>query len=129
MIERNSGRPIGEDYFLQKEVDIYGKIFPIGTEYWKINSDWWYPLVDGAILPAYAVHFTVIKNNPSFFKPSEKIHQRPPLGVTPFWLHKELRYKELATGIVEYTAAGIEIPQEWVCELQTLHLQIKTRDL
>lgn len=68
MIERNSGRPLGEDYILQTPQNIYGMFFPAGTEYWKINGDWWYPLVNGAILPAYAVHFTVIKNNPTYFK-------------------------------------------------------------
>lgn len=67
MIERNSGRPLYEDYILQHPMNIYGMFFPIGTEYWKINSDWWYPLANGAILPAYAVHFTVIRNNPTYF--------------------------------------------------------------
>lgn len=70
MIERNSGRPLGEDYILQQPMNIYGMFFPVGTEYWKINADWWYPSEKGtgAILPAYAVHFTVIKNNPTYFK-------------------------------------------------------------
>ena len=68
MIERNSGRPLGEDYSLQTPMNIYGMFLPAGTEYWKINADWWYPLVNGAILPAYAVHFTVIRNNETYFK-------------------------------------------------------------
>ena len=68
MIERNSGRPLGEDYILQTPQNIYGMFFPAGTEYWKINNDWWYPLVNGAILPAYAAHFTVVRNNETYFK-------------------------------------------------------------
>lgn len=70
MIERNSGRPLGEDYILQQPMNIYGMFFPVGTEYWKINDDWWYPLEKGtgAILPSYAVHFVVIRNNPTYFK-------------------------------------------------------------
>ncbi len=70
MTERNSGRPIGEDYILQKPMNIYGMFFPAGTEYWRVSGDWWYPLEKGtgAILPAYAVHFTVIRNNEKYFK-------------------------------------------------------------
>lgn len=72
MIERNSGRPLGEDYTLQQPMNIYGMFLPVGTEYWKINGDWWYPLVNGAILPSYAVHFQVIRNNPTYFKPQQQ---------------------------------------------------------
>lgn len=68
MIERNSGRPLGEDYTLQVPVSVYGMFFPVGTEYWKINGDWWYPLIDGSVLPAHAVHFSVVRNNPTYFK-------------------------------------------------------------
>lgn len=70
MIERNSGRPLDEDYILQQPMNIYGMFFPVGTEYWKINADWWYPLekFSGAILPDFAVHFSVIRNNPTYFK-------------------------------------------------------------
>jgi hypothetical protein len=68
MIERNAGRLLGEDYILLSPMNIYGLFIPAGTEYWKINADYWYPLIDGAILPAYAVHFTVIRNNPTYFK-------------------------------------------------------------
>lgn len=67
MVERNSNRPLGEDYILQQPMNIYGMFFPIGTEYWKINADWWYPFYNDALMPAYAVHFTVIRNNPQYF--------------------------------------------------------------
>jgi hypothetical protein len=70
MIKSNYNRPLGEDYILQQPSNIYGMFFPVGTEYLKINSDWWYPLEKGtgAILPNYAVNFMVIRNNPSYFK-------------------------------------------------------------
>lgn len=70
MIGINEGRPLGEDYILLAPVNIYGMFFPAGTEYLKINEDWWYPVGKGtgAILPSYAVHFMVIRNNPTYFK-------------------------------------------------------------
>ncbi len=67
-IERHSGRPLGRDYILQQPMNIYGMFFSVGTEYWRVNEDWWYPLIDGAILPSYAVHFTVIMGNDTYFK-------------------------------------------------------------
>jgi hypothetical protein len=68
MIERKSDRTFLEDYILEQPINIYGMFFPRGTEYRQINDDWWYPLVNGAILPAYAVHFTVIRNNQTYFR-------------------------------------------------------------
>lgn len=59
-----------QDYILQTPMNIYGMFFATGTVYRQINNDWWYPVDnEGAILPSYAVHFMVIKNNETYFKP------------------------------------------------------------
>lgn len=59
-----------QDYVLQEPMNIYGMFFPAGTVYKQINNDWWYPVTnDGAVSPSYAVHFMVIKNNETYFKP------------------------------------------------------------
>ena len=68
MIERHSGRLLGQDYILVYSVNIYGMFFPAGTEYWKINEDYWAPVVGGALMPSYRVHFMVVMNN-QYFKP------------------------------------------------------------
>lgn len=64
-----------EHYILQNPVNIYGTFFHPGTEYRQVNGDWWYPVShDGALLPSYAVHFMVIRNNPNYFKPKPTHH-------------------------------------------------------
>lgn len=58
------------DYILQHPMNIYGMFFPAGTIYRQVNADWWYPVTNyGARLPSYAVHFMVIQNNGTYFKP------------------------------------------------------------
>lgn len=47
-----------EHYILQNPVNIYGMFFPAGTD----------PFYNDALLPSYAVHFMVIRNNPQYFK-------------------------------------------------------------
>jgi len=59
---------MNEDYILQTPINIYGMFFPIGTLYKQVNADYWNPVVNGAQLPSYAVHFMIIKNNETYFK-------------------------------------------------------------
>lgn len=56
-----------QNYVLNQPMNIYGMFFPIGTIYKQVNADWWHPIVNGAQLPSYAVHFMVIKNNGTYF--------------------------------------------------------------
>jgi hypothetical protein len=57
-----------EDYILITPVTIYGQFFPAGTQYRQINADWWFPFYNDALMPSYAVHFMVIRNNPQYFE-------------------------------------------------------------
>lgn len=57
-----------EDYILETPQNIYGMFIPAGTLFRKKNADWWYPVVNDAELPSYAVHFMVVRNNPTYFK-------------------------------------------------------------
>lgn len=61
--------PYNEHYLLVTPVSVYGMFFPAGTEYRQVSGDWWHPVTKyGALLPSYAVHFMVIRNNEQYFK-------------------------------------------------------------
>lgn len=45
---------------------------------------------------------------------------KPPLGITPLWLHRERRLKEICDAIKRYNEAGKQIPTEWLAEKETL---------
>ncbi|BAK53029.1 metal-dependent hydrolase [Bacillus phage SP-10] len=47
---------------------------------------------------------------------TSKAVENPPLGVTPRWLHDELRFKELSEAIDRFREACKPIPEVWVNE-------------
>ena len=50
---------------------------------------------------------------------------RPPLGITPFYIWNEQRKKDIEEAIIRYTLAEMQVPKEWVAELQTLTANLK----
>jgi hypothetical protein len=57
-------------------MNIYGMFIPRGTIYRQINGDWWYPKINDALCPSYAVHFMVIMNNETYFTPIKEKHEK-----------------------------------------------------
>ncbi len=53
---------------------------------------------------------------------------RPPLGIIPEWLWKELRYKELDETMKRYTEAKIPVPLDWITEHFGLKNEIQSRE-
>lgn len=46
--------------------------------------------------------------------------KKPPLGLTPKWLHDSRRAKEILDAIERYADANLPIKKEWVEELKDL---------
>jgi hypothetical protein len=65
-----------QDYKLVVPQNIYGMFIPAGTIYRQINKDWWYPKINDALCPSYAVHFMVIQNNETYFQKILKPHSK-----------------------------------------------------
>lgn len=53
-------------------------------------------------------------------KPPPSKSKKPPIGITPLWLHKEQRLEELRRAIRDYCNANKPIPVEWVTEYNDL---------
>lgn len=45
-----------------------------------------------------------------------ELTNKPPLGVTPQWLEKEIRLKCLSAAIMRYWSDKLNVPQEWYDE-------------
>jgi len=50
----------------------------------------------------------------------ESLKQNPPLGLVPLQYHREQRLNDIYSAMSRYKAAGLEIPKEWIEEMETL---------
>ena len=46
---------------------------------------------------------------------------KPPLGLTPRWIHEMERFEEIISAMKRYSEAGIPIPIEWIEEVDELY--------
>ena len=46
---------------------------------------------------------------------------RPPLGLTPRWVHEMERFEEIIAAMKRYSEAGLSVPIEWIEELDELY--------
>lgn len=46
--------------------------------------------------------------------------EKPPIGLTPKWVWKKERLKEVRDAIARYYDAGLVIPVEWIIEYNEL---------
>jgi hypothetical protein len=58
-----------EDYELINPINFFGTFIPVGTKYVRVNPDEWYPIINDARCPSYALDFTIVRNNLAYFKP------------------------------------------------------------
>lgn len=58
-----------EDYELLTPINYFGIFIPAGTRYVRHDGDEWWPVINDAHCPNYAVSFAVVRNNPTYFKP------------------------------------------------------------
>lgn len=54
--------------------------------------------------------------------------EKPSLGLKPMWLHNEERLKEINEAISRYGEAGMDIPDEWIGEMQSLQAYVNGRE-
>ena len=54
-------------------------------------------------------------------------NKKPPLGITPRWLHDSQRFGEILEAIERYTDANMSIPKSWVKELKDLFVYLYAR--
>jgi len=53
---------------LTKDIDYFGKLIKKGTRYYQsTDKDYYIPVINGDVCPAYWLHFTVVDNNPEYF--------------------------------------------------------------
>lgn len=97
-----------------------------GTVYFKnekfnanIDNASYLPDCIGMKHERFAIHQDYVENNEEWFSEFE-ITEKPPLGLMPFWLHRESRYKEIKDAMNRYIDAGMVIPKEWRNELDSL---------
>ncbi|GLI90449.1 MBL fold metallo-hydrolase [Bacillus subtilis] len=70
--------------------------------------------------------FNVVE--PVNFEKASKAVEKPPLGVTPRWLHDELRFKELSEAIERFREACKPIPEVWVNEYNSYLKKYAVKD-
>ena len=46
---------------------------------------------------------------------------KPPLGLTPRWVHEMERFEEIIAAMKRYSEAGLSVPIEWIEELDELY--------
>ena len=46
---------------------------------------------------------------------------KPPLGLTPRWVHEMKRFEEIIAAMKRYSEAGLPVPTEWIEELDELY--------
>lgn len=56
------------NYILQKDFNWFGKVIPAGTKYVQHGADYWWPVIDGAHVPAMQVNFMTVRCNQEWFK-------------------------------------------------------------
>jgi hypothetical protein len=47
--------------------------------------------------------------------------ERNPIGITPRYIHDELRCVSLVEAMMRYAHAGLRIPKDWIEELEHLN--------
>jgi hypothetical protein len=76
------------------------------------------------------VGFTKI--NKSHFETKSEVKEesemKPPIGIMPEWMWKEVRYGDLADAIKRYVDSGShQVPNEWIEEYNRLCKEINNR--
>ena len=83
----------------------------------------------GVMCPGVSLKFSLDKDRwcyrcscyASFMKPKV---EKPPIGIMPCKLHRQERMEIIIDAMQRYTKANIQIPKEWIEELNTINKRI-----
>lgn len=64
------------NYILQQDINFFGRLIKAGTLYVQHGADYYWPVINGAHVPAGQLDFYTVKNNPEWFKEEPAVISR-----------------------------------------------------
>lgn len=95
------------------------------TEQDMLDPNWVYPELE--LIRNYVIELEETLEETKTTTPDIDMVEKPPLGLTPKFIWKEARERDIFESMIRYTSEGKPIPDHWIHELSELISSSRTK--